>query len=314
LATGDQIVNISSSGSSALAQADLSGFVSEHFPPGRWLNVRRVDTSALTAMMADVDGDFPIAGDWYSDEVHYFDMSLSARPAGARGCFADSFSDYQRVGKVFFAPAGYRYHGEGGQGRQQRIIIFLRARAPSDDELEFGGNLAPVLRHCMHLQSNVLRELLSRIGREICQPGFASELLLEGLGITLLAETARLLRTLRTDSVRKGGLSAWRMKIIEDRVRCGGPHPTLSELAGLCGLSRRHLVRTFREETGQTIGSFVQHLIMERAKALLSETEQPIKVVAANLGFANPAAFATAFRRASGQRPRDFRAARRAGV
>jgi AraC family transcriptional regulator len=174
----------------------------------------------------------------------------------------------------------------------------------------FGGELASVLRHCLHLQSTALTELMMRIGRETSEPGFASDLMLEGLGLNLFVETARLLRCLRAERAYKGGLCAWRMKVIEDRVRSCAPQATLSELATLCGLSRRHLIRAFREETGQTIGAYVQRLTIERAKRLLHETDQPIKVVAANLGFGSAAAFATAFRRACGQRPREFRAVR----
>jgi AraC family transcriptional regulator len=276
---------------------------------GRRLNLRRLDTPDLTAVMTDFNRTVPIVGDWYSDEIHMIDMSLSGRLSGTRGYFADAFSDYQRLGDFCFAPAGYRFHCEGMAGHQQSITLFLLARPLFDDEPEFGQNLAPVLRQCMNLQSKVLRDLILRIACELGQPGFASNLIVEGLGLTLLVEAARLLRTLNADSAHKGGLSAWRVKIIKDRVRSGAQHPTLNELAGLCGLSRRHLVRAFRQETGESIGAFVQSSMMERARTLLRESHQPVKAVATNSGFSNPAAFSAAFRRASGQTPRSFRAA-----
>jgi AraC family transcriptional regulator len=303
---------ITQSSSLVMPNTGRLGSVGQTSPPGRRFNIRRLDTPTLTAVVADFERNVPIVGDWYSDEIHMIDMSLSGRLAGTRGYFADAFSNYQRLGDFCFAPAGYQFHCEGVPGRQQSVTLFLLARPLFDDEPEFGQSLAPVLRQCMNLQSQILRELISRIACELRQPGFASKLIVEGLGLTLLVEAARLLRTLNAGSAHKGGLSAWRVKIIEDRVRSGVQQPTLAELAGLCGLSRRHLVRAFRQETGQSIGAFVQNSMMERARTLLRESRQPIKTVAANSGFTNPAAFSVAFRRASGQTPRSFRAAYKA--
>jgi AraC family transcriptional regulator len=72
-------------------------------------------------------------------------------------------------------------------------------------------------------------------------------------------------------------------------------------------MSPRHLIRAFRQQTGQTIGSFVQQITIERARKLLAETDDSIKVVAAKVGFSSAAAFATAFRRSCGVSPLQFR-------
>lgn len=271
------------------------------------LAVQRLDTPTLSAMVVDYDRNFTVAGDWYSDEVHYFDMSFSSRSPTSRGRFTDLPSDFEKLGKVFFAPAGYRLRAEGGQGRQNTLYVFLRPHALFPDEEQLGGELVPILRECLSVRSDAVRDTLVRIGREVRQPSFASELMVEGLGLTMLADSARMVRDLRLTSARRGGLPPWRMKLIEERVRSGGPPPTLAELAGLCGLSRRQLMRAFREETGQTIGGFIQALTIEHAKALLSETETPVGLIAGQLGFATAAAFSVAFRRATGQPPRSFR-------
>jgi AraC family transcriptional regulator len=263
--------------------------------------------------MVDFERDFPIAGYWRSDDVHFFDMALSGRPPASRGFFADVSDEPRTYGKIFVVPAGYGLHGEGPVCRQRSLYLFLRPNRLFPDEQQLGEGLAPVLRECLNLRSDAVHDTLKRIAREVYEPGFASELLVEGLGLTALAETARALRSSRDHGARRGGLPPWRRKLIEDRVRCGESPPTITELAELCGLSRRQLMRAFREETGRTVGAFVQELTLERAKVLLRDTERPIGVVAVDVGFANPAAFATAFRRATGQTPRSFRAARGAG-
>jgi hypothetical protein len=77
---------------------DLMEF-GKRFPVGRVLYVRRANARSFSAMMVDYDRDFPISGNWYSEDVHFFDMSLSKRPPGARGYFGESFNDYRTLGK-----------------------------------------------------------------------------------------------------------------------------------------------------------------------------------------------------------------------
>jgi AraC family transcriptional regulator len=282
------------------------------YPPGHWFDVRRWDTPTFTAMYLDYERDFPIQGVWQLNEFHYFDLSLSGRPAGSRGYFPDQFCDYQNLGRLFFVPAGYRYHGEGMPGRQQNLVVYLRAQHALSGQEEFGENLPAVLRDCMQLRSEAIKEILYRIYREVNAPDFAMELLLEGLGTTLLAETIRLLHNLRQSATRKGGLSPWRMKAIEDRIGADEVIPSLNELAELCRLSRRQLMRAFREETGKTIGAYVQQKGFEKAKRMLRNSQEPIGRIAAQLGFASAAVFSTAFRRATNETPSRYRAARNA--
>ena len=286
---------------------DGAGVVIDRFPDGHRLALNRVDTPTLTSVVSDYVRDHPVSGGMRCENLHYFDFSLSGRPKGAWGRFPDVFSEMERVGKLLFVPARHRYNGLGGSGRQRSIIVFFRAPAQFDDDPTFGEDLEPVLRNCVHLQGRTVIDLMIRIGRETREPGIASELILEGLGLTLLGETARLLHGFQSGRAYKGGLATWRLKLIEERIRDEGSRSTIVELATLCGISRRHLIRAFRQQTGQTIGSFVQQITIERARRLLGDSDDPIKVVAAKLGFSNSAAFATAFRRSCGVSPRQFR-------
>lgn len=279
----------------------------DRFPDGRRLALNRFDAPTLTSVVSDWVRDHPVSGVWYSENLHYLDFSLSGRPEGAWGRFPDTFSEMERVGKILFIPARHRYNGQGGSGRQQSINVFFRAPAQFDDDPIFGEELEPVLRNCLHLQGSTVIDLMMRIGRETREPGIASEMILEGLGLTLLGEITRLLHGFQSGRAHKGGLATWRLKLIEERVRNEGSQSTITELAILCGLSRRHLIRAFRQQTGQTIGSFVQQITIERAQKLLAETDDPIKIVAAKMGFSSSAAFATAFRRSCGISPREFR-------
>jgi AraC family transcriptional regulator len=74
----------------------------------------------------------------------------------------------------------------------------------------------------------------------------------------------------------------------------------------LCNLSVRHLTRGFRISRGRSIGSFLAENCVENAKRLLASGAQ-IKEVAYSLGFSAPSNFAAAFRRATGESPRQYR-------
>lgn len=292
---------------SKLPSSVPNSVVIDVFPKGRRLAFHRIDTATLTTVVTDYVRDRAVSGELHSESLHYFDFTLSGRPKGAWGRFPDTFSELERVGKLLFVPAGHRYNGQGGSGRQRSILVFFRSPAQFEDDPVLGEELEPVLRNCVHLQGRSVIDLMIRIGRETQEPGIASELILEGLGLTLLGETARLLHGLRSERPYKGGLAGWRLKLIEERIRDEGSQSTITELATLCGISRRHLTRAFRQETGQTIGSFAEKITIERARRLLSESDDSIKVVAAKLGFSSSAAFATSFRRSCGVSPSQFR-------
>jgi len=84
-------------------------------------------------------------------------------------------------------------------------------------------------------------------------------------------------------------------------------------LAEAVGLSLRQLDRLFVNHLGQTPTAFALRLRLERARTLLEQTAMSVTEVAVANGFASPAHFATAYRRAFGAAPSGHRAATRAG-
>ena len=149
------------------------------------------------------------------------------------------------------------------------------------------------------------RSLLLRLADEMRHPGFASEVLVELIAAQLAIELSSLLRVRRRRS-RVGGLAPWRLRLIEERLREVREAPTLVELAALCNLSVRQLTRGFRASRGRSIGDHVAQSRIDHAKRLLA-TEQSVKAIAYSLGFASPSSFSFAFRRATGETPREFR-------
>ena len=81
---------------------------------------------------------------------------------------------------------------------------------------------------------------------------------------------------------------------------------TLEILAGLANLSIFHFARRFKHTTGRTPYQYVLDWKIRRARTLLRAGELPVAAIGDALGFASPAHFATAFKRAVGQSPRAF--------
>jgi AraC family transcriptional regulator len=80
----------------------------------------------------------------------------------------------------------------------------------------------------------------------------------------------------------------------------------LEILAGLANLSVFHFARRFKQTTGRSPYQYVLDWKFRRARVLLRAGELPVAAIGDALGFASPAHFATAFRRAVGQSPRAF--------
>jgi AraC family transcriptional regulator len=81
---------------------------------------------------------------------------------------------------------------------------------------------------------------------------------------------------------------------------------TLEVLAGLANLSVFHFARRFKQTTGQSPYQYVLGWKIRRARQLLRAGDLPIANISDALGFASPAHFSAAFRRAVGQSPREF--------
>ncbi|MBD2775193.1 helix-turn-helix transcriptional regulator [Iningainema tapete] len=91
---------------------------------------------------------------------------------------------------------------------------------------------------------------------------------------------------------------------IEDRI-C--EDIGLHELASLCGLSKYHFCRQFKQITGMTAHQYVIHRRIEAAKRLLAKQELTIRAVSECLGFASHSQFTAFFRRYTGVTPQVFR-------
>ena len=89
-------------------------------------------------------------------------------------------------------------------------------------------------------------------------------------------------------------------------------------LAGSLGLSRAHFIRSFRDTFGETPHRYLQRRRLERAMALLRETDLSVTDICFDVGFNSLGTFSRTFRDVLGESPREYRARakaeQRAGV
>jgi AraC-like DNA-binding protein len=79
-------------------------------------------------------------------------------------------------------------------------------------------------------------------------------------------------------------------------------------LAKAVHLSRAHFIRSFREAFGETPHRYLQRRRIERAMALLRETDRPVTEICLDVGFTSLGSFGRTFRDVVGTSPSAYRA------
>lgn len=242
------------------------------------------------------------------EDACWIDLSLTPRPQNARGRYSDHWSPsrFERLGRLFVLPAGeaLRVRSDGGPP-QASLLCHLK---PQQLQEWFDGSLRWTdrqLEACLDIRENHVHTLLMRLVDELRNPGFASEAMVELITGQLALELSRYCRNVDEQAV-KGGLAAWRLRLIDERVNEQWEAPSLTELAELCGLSTRQLTRGFRESRGRSIGDFLAENRLRQSRELLAG-DTSIKAIAYTLGFSSPSSFCYAFRRDTGETPGQYR-------
>ena len=82
----------------------------------------------------------------------------------------------------------------------------------------------------------------------------------------------------------------------------------VAALARIAHVSEAHFIRTFRATFGETPHRYLQRRRLERAMALLRETDRPVTEICLEVGFASLGTFSRTFGRILGMSPSSYRA------
>jgi AraC-like DNA-binding protein len=103
-------------------------------------------------------------------------------------------------------------------------------------------------------------------------------------------------------------LQKWRLKRVVEYVDDHlADKLTLSDLAGVAGLSRMHFAAQFRAATGRRPHEYLLRRRIQRSEELLCQSTMPLVEVALTVGFQTQAHFTTVFKRIVGDTPHQWR-------
>ena len=265
----------------------------------------RIVTNGISAEIRhfawDSDCDAPFEANGY-----YLDYSLGPRSQGAR-LGPGGGRDAVPFGEVAFIPKGAHFSARCAPSEFR--VLCLTFEDWTATHLFESEELLATLAPCFDVKASRVRQGLSRLAEEVMHPGFAHEALVQTLALTLVVDLVRHLRDSRVpDEVINTRIPDWRLRRLKERIGEGLAGPlSISDLAEECGLSPRHLMRTFKNTVGMTISHYIAEARIAQAKHELVAKDAMVKVVAHNCGFQSTSAFSAAFRKATGYSPRGFR-------
>ncbi len=94
------------------------------------------------------------------------------------------------------------------------------------------------------------------------------------------------------------------MRIIRQRY---SDNLTIADIASQVYLAKTYICLLFKQETGETINEYITRVRMEKAKELLSNTDQKLADICTSIGYAEPSYFTKQFRKYTGMNPSDYR-------
>lgn len=242
-----------------------------------------------------------------SPRHHRLELSFLPRSSDSRACFPERWGPhrFEPVGELFLVPDQELIHAKS-ECRHQNSIVMTFDREAAAQWLGGGWEWTDRrLQASLDITSQEVRALVLRIGEEMQMPGLAGGTLIELMAAQVAIELSRYFLGIDEEKAT-GGLSPWRLKLIEERLVSDITPPTVLELANMCNISTRHLTRAFRVSRGRSIGSYVLEHRMKHAKTLLA-SGMSIKSVASAMDFTTASNFTIAFRRATGETPREYR-------
>ena len=242
-----------------------------------------------------------------SSTSYRVDFSLTPRSSNGGVCLGEHWSIHaaRRPGMLYVLPPDQVVRARGDcSGHSSMVCDF----EPEAIDRWFDGELRWTSRRLEAMLNIANPDMIGSLRRfcdELRHPGLASAAVCELLAAQIAIDAARHCKA-AGEADERGGLPVWKLKLIDDRLAELGAAPSLQELAELCQMSVRQLTRSFRASRQCSIGEYLIRNRIEHAKRLLA-TDIRVKEVALTLGFSTSANFSTAFRRATGETPRQFR-------
>jgi len=198
-------------------------------------------------------------------------------------------------GALLICPAGETHAQRFGAAGVRKLVLTPtpEAIARLDEAVRFAD--APAVR------TQSLADLGRRIAHELHTADDFSALVVSGLSHELIGLAAR------EQAHRGGALPAKLCRALELLREQSHQLLSLDDIARAVGCDAGELARSFRTHLGQTPGEAHRRLRVERAAALLVQSEQPLADIAALCGFSDQPHMTRAFKAQFGVTPAAYR-------
>lgn len=184
------------------------------------------------------------------------------------------------------------------------VVLMLLPHALS---AQLGAALGTGVPSPMHSERHDrLAQLFMMTERELTMPGFASDLMIDGLLRAMFTILARREGSAPPPAPRVH-LPPAKLKRVTDFIEAElGRGISLDDIAGIAGLSPFHFSRVFKLATGESPYRFLGARRLARARALLAGP-MALAEIALACGFASQSHFTAAFTKAFGMSPGRYR-------
>jgi AraC family transcriptional regulator len=213
-------------------------------------------------------------------------------------------------GNIFLWPAGSGFR-VGVEQAVDTLHLYIRSAVVDEVAISMGyytendRRLAPRLGESDALLEQLVLEVRRASSRAVSDALYVEQL--------ALAIAARLIRhnqcgTPEREPTQLRGLSSTQMQRIEDYIEANLSEVIpIRRLSAHSRLSVSHFVRLFRRATGVSPHQYVLRRRVERARRMLTETDEPIAQVALACGFSHQEHLTNIFKRQVGLTPTGVR-------
>jgi AraC family transcriptional regulator len=159
------------------------------------------------------------------------------------------------------------------------------------------------LGRSISFQGGAITRLSERIVKEFHQMDTAAGLIIEGLTLEIMAETAR---HSSAQSVERN-IPYWLKQAKDLLHERFAENLTLEQIASEVGIHPIHLASVFRQKYHCTVGEYIRQLRIEYACCEITRGKMSLVTIALNAGFANQGHFSSTFKRLTGVTPGVYR-------
>lgn len=274
--------------------------------PGQLRNaMASLHTDTTSIEVSDIDRSSPTILTFTPHRI-LFSSLVTSTATVQYGYVKEDFIRTASVGAVLFMLPGREIKAHITAGRMCTVTCSFDNEYAAERIGDLESITHAQLHNALDFRSALISSILLRLMHEAMHPGAISTSVVDALGHAMLIECAHWLQAHECNDMGKFTIREFQ-RVEQYLAGLTGKAPCVTDLASMCGFSERHFAKLFREFTGITVSQYIKAAQLSKAKALLLETDFPLKEISYRLGYSSIANFTTFFRAAAGVTPGQFR-------